>query len=154
MPNDDYLVSFRNLSLRLKKRRFLRKSGRGVMESAAVDYAALHEALARDGLHQHAAFCALAVARCQHALGLEDAEGHWQIVAGGHLWTEELAANSCRFEGFQDSTVDAMQCYLMAVQSQRRCECSSDGALSCCAHVVPLAAVPAICMSSPTCTVS
>jgi hypothetical protein len=52
--------------MNLAHRRFLRKPNYG---EAAVDLAELKTQMKREGFPQYAAFCALAVARCEQALG-------------------------------------------------------------------------------------
>jgi hypothetical protein len=72
--------------------------------------------LKRDGDHQFAAFCCLAVARCHQALRNSTLEALSLMDAGHIFWKNEKEIASVNYFGFHENAEEAQHCYLLAIK--------------------------------------
>eukprot|EP00040_Diaphanoeca_grandis_P002738 m.22566 g.22566 ORF g.22566 m.22566 type:complete len:327 (+) comp13858_c0_seq1:315-1295(+) len=105
------MASYKNISAKLKKR-FLRKPNQG---DAIDQYESLSKWLEGEGIHQYAAFCMLAAARCDQAMGNPTGEAD-KFVKSGQLFSQaEIESKHLDFCGFEDNLVEAVECYEIAI---------------------------------------
>lgn len=108
------------------------------------EFEELTKSLMRDGNHQYAAFCALAVGRCEQVMQNLAAEANFVSEAGRMFWEAEQESQSYRFSvdgsnyGYEEYFLEAVDCYELAVDVRAR------GIQSACnAHAAHRPAVPA-----------
>eukprot|EP00128_Syssomonas_multiformis_P005101 Colp12_sorted_trinity150504_noHs@28682 len=108
----DFWSSYKTISLKLKKR-FMRKPNLG---EVIEQYGQLFSALKREGNHQYAAFCCLAIARCDQAMGHTMPEAEHHLDAGRLFIEAQKEPDSIDFLGFDLLCTEAIQCYQHAIQ--------------------------------------
>eukprot|EP01119_Soliformovum_irregulare_P021492 TRINITY_DN7166_c0_g1_i1.p1 TRINITY_DN7166_c0_g1~~TRINITY_DN7166_c0_g1_i1.p1 ORF type:complete len:326 (+),score=61.55 TRINITY_DN7166_c0_g1_i1:135-1112(+) len=110
----DYLESYRKIQEKLKKKNILRKPNYG----EAIDHLnQLIAALKRENPHHHyAAFCCLALARCEQALRNYTMEATACTDAGYICWDNEVESSEFGLLGFEEDATEAMDCYLLAIK--------------------------------------
>lgn len=113
-----FFESYKNISMKLKKRRVLRKPD---FSGATQSFNQLLSAVRRTGNHQYAAFCCLALARCEQAQKKDNKEAEYLVEAGTIFWSLELEnENDLRFVGFEENCSEAINCYMLAIQIHER----------------------------------
>jgi tetratricopeptide (TPR) repeat protein len=117
----NYLESYRRITKKLIRKRFMRKPNIG---EVIAQYEDLIKAMKRDGEHQFAAFCCLAVARCHHALQNSTLEALSLVDAGHIFWESEKDIVTTNYFGFHEYAEEAQHCYLLAIKiylDQKKC---------------------------------
>eukprot|EP01098_Paradermamoeba_levis_P016646 TRINITY_DN908_c0_g1_i1.p1 TRINITY_DN908_c0_g1~~TRINITY_DN908_c0_g1_i1.p1 ORF type:complete len:314 (+),score=78.92 TRINITY_DN908_c0_g1_i1:117-1058(+) len=109
---NDYLEAYKIIEQKLKKK-FLRKPN--VLDSL-TQLTQIINSLKRKGNFQYAAFCCLAVARCEQALRNQYKEAMYLVEAGYYFWEAELDINQNNSIGFEENLTEAISCYLLAIK--------------------------------------
>lgn len=86
------------------------------------DFEELTRSLAREGNHQYAAFCALAVARCGQVMQNAASEAAFESEAARLFWEAEEESQSYSFSvdgsnyGYEEYFLEAIDCYEKAIE--------------------------------------
>lgn len=118
LPN--YWETYQRITAKLKKR-FLRKPN---YNDAKTELDDLYRMILRQGLNsqQYAAFCCLAIARCEQALMNTVGEMKQYTEAGRLFWEAERDSLSFTFSvdgsgyGYQEHALEAVECYRLAIE--------------------------------------
>lgn len=121
------LAAFEKIAQKLRRRLFKKSNAR----EALAQFQGLAQDLKRAGDTQHAAFCMIAVARCEQALGGSTLEAGALLDAGSSLLAEEADAHALGFDEFEDFVTEGMQCYLHAIQVLLSQDCGNLAASLC-----------------------
>ena len=88
----------------------------------SAEFDELSKSLARDGNHQYAAFCAMAVARCEQVMQNAANEASATSEAARLFWEAEQESQSYRFSvdgsnyGYEEYFLEAVDCYELAIE--------------------------------------
>uniref|UniRef100_A0A6B2LB80 Uncharacterized protein n=1 Tax=Arcella intermedia TaxID=1963864 RepID=A0A6B2LB80_9EUKA len=96
----------------MKKRRFLRKPN---YVELIPGYSKLAYQLKREGAHQFAAFCCLAVARCHEAQRTLPLQASELQNAGAMYWNISLDEANVDITDFEENTEQAIHCFKIAI---------------------------------------
>ncbi|EGG23311.1 hypothetical protein DFA_05443 [Cavenderia fasciculata] len=107
--------SYKLISNKLKKKKFpLRKPNYG---EAVEQYTQIMNSFKREGNNMYAAFCCLAIARCEQAIkNSSSAEASCYIDSGYLLWVDETISQDNNIITFEENVTEAINCYLMAIK--------------------------------------
>eukprot|EP01137_Pigoraptor_chileana_P019518 Opistho-2@80664 len=111
--NVDFMASYKAISAKLKKR-LMRKPNYG---EAIEQFSELQNLILREGNTPYAAFCALAVARCEQALGNGLGEADKAAKAGQLYMEAEMDYAEMNYPSFEQYAVEAVHCYLLAIET-------------------------------------
>eukprot|EP01113_Clastostelium_recurvatum_P033739 TRINITY_DN4494_c0_g1_i2.p1 TRINITY_DN4494_c0_g1~~TRINITY_DN4494_c0_g1_i2.p1 ORF type:complete len:347 (-),score=62.37 TRINITY_DN4494_c0_g1_i2:44-1084(-) len=112
------LNSYNLIATKLKKKRIL-SSVRKPNLSATVDqFHAIIASFKREGSHRYAAFCCLAVARCEQAMKTDSSMEASEYLDAGYLLAQDELDSSVamRCKGFEEDISEAVNCYLLAIK--------------------------------------
>lgn len=96
------------------------------LNEASEDYDNLMKSLNRQSIHQYAAFCSIAVARCEQAMENVSAQANAYTEAGRQFWESERESQRYEFSvdgsdfGYEEFVTEAVDCYLIAIHCYSR----------------------------------
>jgi len=109
----DYLEIYKTILSKVrKKKRFFRSNA---ISDSLDKFTQLMNELKREGEKQYAAFCALAIARCQEALENTTAQANNFSEAGQTFWESEIEEKNDNYLGFEENLTEAINCYKLAI---------------------------------------
>eukprot|EP01116_Phalansterium_solitarium_P022776 TRINITY_DN764_c0_g2_i1.p1 TRINITY_DN764_c0_g2~~TRINITY_DN764_c0_g2_i1.p1 ORF type:complete len:322 (+),score=73.62 TRINITY_DN764_c0_g2_i1:47-1012(+) len=112
---NDYVETYKSISAKLKKRNILLR--KPPYPEAAEQFQALSLSLKRKNpKHPYAAFCLLALAKCEQALKNTTMEAIASIDAGHIYWSNQLDSSENAVLGFEEDLTQAVHCYLLAIK--------------------------------------
>lgn len=109
---NDFLGQYKAISGKLKKR-FLRKPN---IAEASEQFGALTKELQQQECPHYAAFCCLAVARCEHTLGNSSGETQTLVQAAQLFLEAERLNHQLLCPGFSEHLHAAISCYSHAIK--------------------------------------
>ncbi|XP_043096914.1 40-kDa huntingtin-associated protein isoform X2 [Puntigrus tetrazona] len=112
----DFLTRYRAVSNKLKKR-FLRKPN---VAEASEQFGQLAKELKQQDCPQYAAFCNLAMARCEQTLFNAPGEALALTDAARLFLASEQETRALRAPGFDENMQAAMNCYSFAIKEMNR----------------------------------
>ncbi|KAK1155333.1 factor VIII intron 22 protein-like [Acipenser oxyrinchus oxyrinchus] len=112
----DFLLRYRTVSNKLKKR-FLRKPN---VAEASEQFGQLAKELKQQDCPQYAAFCNLAMARCEQTLFNAPGEALSLTEAARLFMEAERETQQLRSPGFEEHLQAAINCYSFAVKVRER----------------------------------
>lgn len=110
--NENYVLSYQKVTDKLKRKRFLRKPN---YAEALPDYAKLASQLRREGAQRFAAFCCIAVARCQEAQRNFPSQAIELQNAGDLFWNLALDEGNVDITDFEENTEQAIHSFKLAI---------------------------------------
>ncbi|KJE94217.1 hypothetical protein, variant [Capsaspora owczarzaki ATCC 30864] len=85
------------------------------LTEAASSFNELFASMKRDGNNQYAAFCLLAVARCEQAMSNTAEEAEKTVEAAQLFLQAEMENHTLNYAGYEEHLHEATQCYLQAI---------------------------------------
>eukprot|EP01132_Coremiostelium_polycephalum_P009386 gene9386-11531_t len=84
---------------------------------AIEQYTQVMNSFKREGNHIYAAFCCLAIGRCEQAIkNSSSAEASCYIDSGYLIWENEIQSSETDIVSFEENISEAINCYLLAIK--------------------------------------
>eukprot|EP01112_Ceratiomyxa_fruticulosa_P001383 TRINITY_DN1145_c0_g3_i1.p1 TRINITY_DN1145_c0_g3~~TRINITY_DN1145_c0_g3_i1.p1 ORF type:complete len:348 (+),score=56.74 TRINITY_DN1145_c0_g3_i1:217-1260(+) len=119
MTTQHLLTSYNLINTKLKKKRLLSAVRKPNLSPTVDQFVSIENAFKREGDQRYAAFCCIAIARCEQAMrGDSSSVEAAAYLEAAYLLADEQVSSSIamQYKGFEEDISEAVNCYLLAVE--------------------------------------